>query len=424
MKDKERGAIVIEATIGLTAFIFFVFTLLTIIDVCLAQAKIGVAVNTAAKELSQYCYLYSITGVQKLSESANEKGKTFDGTVDEVSEGIETVYNEIGKVENGDINAQSIKNTGKTAYDKFKSAGNTVMDDPKEFILSALYASGNDIFEFFKNQAGAQLVKVLVKKNLKTSADGSVEGFLKYCRVVPRNGSYFDGLDFSGTEIFPAGMEGIKKNGVIKIYCEYDISLIKLLNHDITFHLSSRGQTIAWSVGDATFDKQLTGSTGGDKQSNGETNSQEDPENNENNTENNTKNEETTTEEETTEAHDAKYFALKGTRNPYGEYAVLGPYNNTILSYDDFADENNLTYFYIDDEDLEAAQEAGYSTWDINKEFLQNQINRSKTFILMEDPNNPRKGSTYEKEINYLRDHDYEFVEDGMGWKAVKRKGY
>ena len=52
-QKKERGAIVVEATISLTAFIFAIFTILMIVDVCYTQAKISTALNSATKEISQ-----------------------------------------------------------------------------------------------------------------------------------------------------------------------------------------------------------------------------------------------------------------------------------------------------------------------------------------------------------------------------------
>ena len=58
----ESGSVTIEATISLTAFMFAIVTLLTIVNICMIQARMSVAINTTAKELSQYSYLYSLTG--------------------------------------------------------------------------------------------------------------------------------------------------------------------------------------------------------------------------------------------------------------------------------------------------------------------------------------------------------------------------
>ena len=54
----ERGSVTVEATISLTAFLFFFLMIYCMIDVCIMQAKISFALNNSAKEISQYSYLY------------------------------------------------------------------------------------------------------------------------------------------------------------------------------------------------------------------------------------------------------------------------------------------------------------------------------------------------------------------------------
>jgi hypothetical protein len=42
----ESGSVTIEATISLSAFMFAIVTLLTIVNICLVQARVAVAINT------------------------------------------------------------------------------------------------------------------------------------------------------------------------------------------------------------------------------------------------------------------------------------------------------------------------------------------------------------------------------------------
>ena len=85
----ENGVVFIEATIALTAFMFFVVTLLSIVNVCYAQAKIGTALNETAKELSENSYLYAVTGL-------NDKEKKLYGEVKGTKEQISNVSEGIG----------------------------------------------------------------------------------------------------------------------------------------------------------------------------------------------------------------------------------------------------------------------------------------------------------------------------------------
>ena len=79
--SSENGVVFIEATIALTAFMFFVVTLLSIVNVCYAQAKIGTALNETAKELSEYSYLYAVTGLNDLKrKKAVWRSKRYQGT--------------------------------------------------------------------------------------------------------------------------------------------------------------------------------------------------------------------------------------------------------------------------------------------------------------------------------------------------------
>ena len=52
-KENENGAIVVEATISLSVFIFVIFTILSIVNICYIQAKMSTALDTAAREISQ-----------------------------------------------------------------------------------------------------------------------------------------------------------------------------------------------------------------------------------------------------------------------------------------------------------------------------------------------------------------------------------
>lgn len=240
MKKDERGAVVIEATIALTTYIFVIYTILTLVNICLAQAQIGVAVNCAAKEISQYTYLYSLTGLNDMKTDAQSKGEKADGTVSEIVSGVEALYDLVG---NGapEVTEDNI-NSGKKAYDSIKSGAKTIIDDPKDFILSCAYSAGSDLYDDGIGYAFANLAKVLVKKNLVTSEGGDCEAFLKYLRIVPKGESYFDGISFNGTEVFPG------KTNIVKIVASYDIAVVKLLDIDFTFHFCLCGKTEAWSI--------------------------------------------------------------------------------------------------------------------------------------------------------------------------------
>lgn len=86
-KDNERGAVIIEGTLSLTLFMFAILTLYSMFHVCLAQARISVALNSSAKEISQYTYLYDLTGAnEKQSNLASYGGQAKTVMTDNFSQ--------------------------------------------------------------------------------------------------------------------------------------------------------------------------------------------------------------------------------------------------------------------------------------------------------------------------------------------------
>ncbi len=240
MKKNERGAVVVEASIAFSVFIFAIFIIYSMVTVCLAQAKINVAVNCAAKEISQYCYLYSLTDLPSMQKDAADKAGLANGAVDSVVGGIEAMYDAIGNAPNSSLS--DTYNSGKAAYDRIQSGVDTVIEDPKEFILSAAYSAGTSLANDGLGAAGGMLAKAMVKKNLVTAKGGSVEAYLKQLGVVPNGGSYFNGISFEGTEVYPSG------EPIIQIVASFDVSVIRLLDTDVKFHICVCGKTKAWSV--------------------------------------------------------------------------------------------------------------------------------------------------------------------------------
>ena len=240
MVKNERGAIVVEASIAFTTFLFVLFIIYSIMNCCIAQAKMNVAVNCAAKEISQYAYLYSITGIGKLHEDIDAEGKLADSTVHTVVGGIETMYDAIGNAPNSSVTEFS--NSGKKAYDDIKSGVDVVLDDPKKFILSCAYSGASDLFNGGLGELGETLAKAMVKKNLVSGKGNSVDAYLKHLGIVPNGTDYFGAISFEGTEI-------LTNNGNnIQIVASFDVSVVRLLNMDVKYHICVCGKTKAWKV--------------------------------------------------------------------------------------------------------------------------------------------------------------------------------
>lgn len=257
----EDGAIIIEATIALTTFMFLIVTVLSIVNICYTQCKIGVSVNQTAKEISQYCYLYSMTGANGLSKDTYNNGNDARESISDTADSITGLYNSITKLDIGkgsDISYDSIKqdmdainqvvDDGKAAKETIEAQLEKYKDDPKAFILGCANIAGYNLMKGLEtNYIIAPLSKVLMRKHLVDKEGGDCEAFLRKLRVVPSGGSYIDGLDFSDSVMFP------EDTNDIKVAVTYKIKVIRLLNVDYTFKIEQCGYTKAWVVGNSVF---------------------------------------------------------------------------------------------------------------------------------------------------------------------------
>ena len=260
---KESGSVTIEATISLSAFMFAIVTILTIVNICIVQAKMSYAINTTAKEISQYSYLYSLTGLNNSQDMLYKAGVEGTKDVTKILTDINAVYNEIENLGNtgnqspdnieqimsawDDVagSAQKIEEAGSSIYESISD----IADDPKNLLFGIAKMAASDGFDLVKSRLiAAPLAKVMVQKHLVNSKDASVEDSLKFLNVVPSaTGSYLDGLDFKQSSLFPHG------SNEIRINVQYDVKVIALLPINFSFHFNQTAVTHGWLAGEQSY---------------------------------------------------------------------------------------------------------------------------------------------------------------------------
>src|SRR5574344_17335 len=113
--SSENGAIVIEATISLTAFMFCIVTVLSIINVAYARSKIGVAINTTAKEISGYTYLYGVTGLNEKQADMYRQSEEARTKINDTINNFSNISNALGSIsdtpETANLNPSSYQGT-------------------------------------------------------------------------------------------------------------------------------------------------------------------------------------------------------------------------------------------------------------------------------------------------------------------------
>jgi len=210
-KQNEKGAIIAEATIVLPMFIFAILIILSVVDICYMQSKMSVALNSAAKEMSQYAYLYTTLG---LDESLSGEGGKSSEFMDSFSEVLAKVAGVSDMV---------------------------AMDEVTElFETGSEVAAGDSLAEYMKDGVGMALAKQLVKKNLVSYKNDTAESFLRRNGVV----GGLDGLSFVYTSFLTN-----ETQDEVDIVVTYKIRVLNFFNNDLELRFLQRATSKVWGQG-------------------------------------------------------------------------------------------------------------------------------------------------------------------------------
>ena len=249
MRKKEKGAASIEATISLTIFVFVIMAIYMLINYCLVQAKVSYAINTTAKEMSQYSYFYHVFGLDDLDDKlANGKTQAVD-TFNSFNQLLSDSTAEIKEIEENPTDYFSSVLYGEKTedltevYKQIQDVSANVSDvvnDPAEFIKSMASLAGEEAWEHVKsNVIAAPLAKGMTRRHFGNSTK-SADAYLKNLGVVDG----FEGLNFNMTTMFEDGSDDIK----IVVY--YNVNLATGLPFDLNVSICQQASTRAWLGGD------------------------------------------------------------------------------------------------------------------------------------------------------------------------------
>lgn len=362
---REGGAVIIEASIALTAFMFAIISILFVSHICYAQAKIGSVIDGVAKDLSEFSYIYSLTGLADKQSQVSDKASMARENVNDVFDNLDSIADTI---------------------DNLSNVGSSLIND-SEMQESMLALIKNEAANKVESLATSLLVKQFAKGRLSgTSSDCEI--VLKRLGVENTSGSYLNSIDFSDSVFCVNG------TSEIKVVARYSVKLIKLLDVDITYDICQCAATKAWGAAKKS-DEEVAGTTAQeDTKGEGDTTNSEEPE-----TETETEKPQKTLDE----------LVDEYTKNPNSNQVLLG----NIDPAKEYIDVRSVTYLKIDND-----YDGVYDKWEIQKKFLEQ--NKGKTFLINQDPKKVTD-SSLKKEIVWLQDQGYEFEKTPMGyWKAVK----
>lgn len=287
-KKRQRGSVTVEATIALTAFLFAFMMLYDVVTLCRAQTKIGVAINSTAKEISQYSYIYGLTGIKGSLDQLNQAAGGTRVQINDVIKNVDSSFQAIqslsqnasgmagsiaGDLEGGldswEKTGQSIKSVYDTAAagaDNIKQDANqlkesvtavqsgieAMAENPQQLMFGLAKIIASEGISVAQSKLIAEPVsRALIKKHLKRSPGDTAEACLKALEVMPdAGGSYLKGLDFTGTILFP------NQSDDILVAVTYKVKLFPYLPLDIEYTIRQTAITKGWLMGDGqTVDK-------------------------------------------------------------------------------------------------------------------------------------------------------------------------
>ena len=120
---------------------------------------------------------------------------------------------------------------------------------------------------------------------------------------------------------------------------------------------------------------------------------------------------------------DAEKYAFDAIKGPdNADAVVLGKYERgSASSYDVVARDMNAQYFNLDNWDDLSSKYSNEEIWKINERFLDIQTSSGREIYLSHSPKDYiERTSYYTKEINYLIDNGYRFVDEGGIWHALR----
>lgn len=200
--QKERGAIIVEATISLSLFMFLMYTMLSLTQIAYAQSRMSVALACATKEFAEYSHVYFITGLNETFSGSGGKSSELFGKLGDF---LKEVGGDVGSID---------EELGKFITD----GGNA--------------AAATSLTNIVKNLVGSGLILKMMEANL---GDGTAEGAARFIRL-----HHIKNINMLESDVLSDGNN-------IAFRIRYDIQVVRLLGLNYNFHLSTWAYANAWS---------------------------------------------------------------------------------------------------------------------------------------------------------------------------------
>lgn len=179
---REKGSITLEASIFLAIFIVFYLAMMDLIQIVRAQVILQYAANEAAREISQYSYVFTKTGIVQKRGSTSAQAAAFQADAAKLLDDIEAVGDALSG--GGDV-VGSVQQAGEHVQDFFGDP-DALMNN----IFSLIKTSGADRVSSMVIEV---LVEDIVKEQIENMSSKSADEYLKNLGIEDgMRGLHFD----------------------------------------------------------------------------------------------------------------------------------------------------------------------------------------------------------------------------------------
>ena len=233
--ERRGGSVTVEASISLVLFIFAMVSVLSVINICRLQRRIGNALNRTALDISRYSYFYYVTGGYDAARNVKSAAAaTLHGLADRDSDGtaLATLAELTNALFGGDPDGSE------EAYDGSGNASYGSAEDQISLLLSLLSES---IADRISGLAAGHFVRAVFHCNLGLP-DTETDKYLRSHGVV----GGWNGLSFDKSRLFPD-----RSPRDIDLEVSYKVKIPFLAG--LSLPVTQRAVTGAWLGGDRTI---------------------------------------------------------------------------------------------------------------------------------------------------------------------------
>lgn len=213
-RKKEKGSITLEASIFLVIFILFYLAMMDLIQIARAQVILQYAANEAAREISQYSYVLTKTGIVAKRVSTSTQAAAFSADAAKLVDDIKAV----GTVfSNGGDVVGTVQQAGQHAQDFFGDP-DALMDN----IFSLIKTEGANMLSDMVIEV---LVEDIVEEQIENMSSKSADEYLEDLGIEGGMG----GLDFGSSRWANASSGGMPELEVSIVYTiDFHLGIIEL----------------------------------------------------------------------------------------------------------------------------------------------------------------------------------------------------